>query len=151
VLIQALAVGLAQGRFKLGHVSANQVQNAFLAVHPALILHSEQAVEQVMRNHFGRQRAFVTRPGHIALHVLAVGFLSHSDLQGAEAGLGADSGGEDLIDGRTARAPPGEPCRSSIADASCGPCLASKSGGDVIDSANHVDVVPHGRQGRDRA
>ena len=103
VLVQTLLVGRAERRLHLLHVVADQIEHALLAVDPAFVLHAEQAIEQVLRNHLRRQRALVTRPAHVAVDVLAVRFLRHADLQRAEARLGADLRGEKLVDGSARR------------------------------------------------
>ena len=77
MLIETLPVGLRRAPAAARATSlADQVEHALLALDPALVLHAEQAVEQILRNHLRRQRALVAGPAHVAVHVLAVRFLA---------------------------------------------------------------------------
>src|SRR6202030_4121040 len=89
-------------------VGCNRVENAPLAIHPALFLSAEETVEQPVGNHLRGQRALVSSPAHVALHALAKGLLRHADLQRAESRIGADLPGDNLVDRRPARPAAGE-------------------------------------------
>ena len=143
MLVQSMAVRLAQGRGDIADIVHDQVQDTLLAVYPAFVFDAEEAVEEVMWNHLRRQSALEARPTHVAVNVLAVGFLGYSDLQGVETRFGADPGCEQLIDGRAGRSTArvsrarGEAAKRGEVTVA----LAVEPGGYVVDSADHVDII----------
>ena len=145
MLIETMPVRLAQSRLQFGHVLLNQVQNALLAIHPALVLHAEQAVKQILRNHLRRQRAIISRPTHVAMHVFAVRFLRDSDLQRMESRLGSHLRRQNLVDRGAAGAASciGRAGHQSAHGGEVPIALPVESGRDVIDSADDVNVVAH--------
>ena len=72
VLVQALAVGWTERRLQVREIFADRVEHALLASDPALITDAEEPIEQVLRDHFGRQRAVGARPTEVPMDVLAV-------------------------------------------------------------------------------
>src|SRR5205814_8464580 len=94
--------------FHLLGVLLHDVQNAFLAIHPSSLSHTEQPVEELMRQHFRRQGPVAIGPAQIALNAFAEGFLRYADLQGAEARFLSQFPRDYLIDRRAARSTSGE-------------------------------------------
>ena len=80
----------------------HRIQNAALAVNPALVASAEQTVEQAVRKFFWRERAIQTRPAHILLHGTAERFLGYADLQRTETRLVAQFVGDQLVEGSAA-------------------------------------------------
>ena len=114
-----------------------------LRVDPAGVAGAEQVIEELVRQHLRRQRAVVPGPAHVALDALAERFLRDADLDRAEARIAADSGGDDLVDGRSAGAVAGE--RGTGGDAAHRLVVAVAGAGGigrlVVQAAENVDVV----------
>ena len=108
MLVEPKRILLRQVLLKQSRILAHRVQDAALAVDPTLFLRAEQAVEQPVRNLFGRQRTVGSGPAHVPLHCAAERFLRHADLQRSEARFSADLARDDLIHRRTARSAAGE-------------------------------------------
>ena len=101
-----------------------------------------------VRNHLGRQRPFIARPAHIALHAFAERFLRHTDLQRPEARIAADLVGDHLIDGRSARSTAGKVGAGHQAAHRIGVAVAFTVGGRVVETAQHVNVFAPGCERR---
>src|SRR2546428_534176 len=104
MLLDAQPVFPAQFFFQTQRILAHGVEHALFALDPALVARAEDPVEQLMWNHFGRQRAVAPGPAQVALNALAKRLLAHTDLQGAETRLAADLRGDHLVDRRSAGA-----------------------------------------------
>ncbi len=81
MLVETLTVGRAEYRLQPLDIFGHQVEHALLAIDPAFVLHTEQAIEKILRNVLLRQRTLVAGPRHVAVNVFAVRFLSNADLQ----------------------------------------------------------------------
>ena len=107
MFVEAMPVRLAERRQQVRQVLTHGVEHALLAPDPALVPAAKQPVEQILRDHLGRQRAVVPRPTQVAMDVLAVRLLTHADLQRAEPRLPTNRPGDDLVDGGPAGAAAG--------------------------------------------
>src|SRR5262249_55416365 len=121
-----------------------------LAVNPAFVTNAEEALEEALRNHLRRQSPIGGSPAHVAMNVFAVRLLGHTDLEGAEAGLGAEVRGEYLADRQTTSAAPGigqarheRAHRLVMSVAGAGHARRG-----IVDAADHVDVLAQRAQRR---
>ena len=150
MLFHSGLVVLRQVLFKLRRVFEYRIQDTPLAIDPAFFALAEEAIEEPVRKHLGRESPFVTGPAHIALDALAEGFLGDSHLQRAETRVAADLGSDGLVDGRAAGAAPGE-ARAGH-EAAHGVVMAvagsRQSRRGIVESAEDVNIVAKLCQGR---
>src|SRR5262245_10430768 len=99
---------MTEGRREVRDILTHEVEDALLASDPGLILDAEETIEEILRDHLGRQRALESGPRHVALHVFAVGLLRDADLERTESRFGADFRGENLVERGAACAAPSE-------------------------------------------
>jgi hypothetical protein len=97
MLVQPRFVFLRKPLAKQSSLFGQRVEYAPLTVHPTQILGAEEAIEQSMRDVFGRQRTVRTRPTHVLLKRPAERFLRDTDLQRAEPRITAHFGGKRLV------------------------------------------------------
>src|SRR5262249_36417196 len=127
----------------------HRVENTALAIHPAFFALAEEAVEEPVRDHLRRQRALKSGPAHVALHALAERFLRHTDLEGPEARVPSELGGDHLVERRSAGPAAGEHRARHQAARRVRVAVARASGGRVVDAAQHVEIAAERRHGRE--
>ena len=120
------------------------IEDAALAIHPALFALAEQPVKEAVGNHLGRQGAFITGPAHVALHAFAEGLLSDANLQRPEAAVAPDLGGDHLIDGGPGGSASREWRTRHQAGHGVGMAIALASGRRIVHPAEYVEVAPEG-------
>src|SRR5580765_4980549 len=108
MILDARLILLAQRCFQIGSILAYRIENAALALHPALVAGAENAVEELMRNHLRRQGPVAAGPAQIALNTFTERFLADTDLERPKTRLPADARGDHLVDGRPAGAAAGK-------------------------------------------
>jgi hypothetical protein len=148
VLVQPGRIVGGQALAEKVGVGAHCVQDAALPLDPAMVLRSEQPVEQAVGNLLRRQRSVGPGPAHVLLHRPAERLLRHADLQGPEALPEGEPPGHDLVERRSARPATGEPGagherahRRRMAVEGC------VDDGRIVQAADDVDVVAKAGQG----
>ena len=146
-----MPIRLAERRLQARQIRADRVEHALLAGDPALIAHAEEPIEEIVRNHFGRERAVGASPTQVAVDVFTVRFLADADLKGAEPRLAAHRARNHLIDRRAA----GAAARVRRAGDERAHRFVMRVAGRrdarvrVVDAADDMDVVSNRRERRE--
>ena len=148
MLLEADLVLPAETLPQFSGVVPHGIEDAALAIDPALLHAAEETVEEARGKHFGRQGPVAAGPAHVALNAFAEGFLRDTDLQGAEAGVAAGLGCDHLVERHAAGAASGElgaghqrAHRAVVIVAGTG-----QAGRRVVDPGDHVHIVAEGGQ-----
>src|SRR5207244_5334776 len=80
IFFDARLVLAPESGFHRSRIVLNGVEDALLTIHPGPLADTEQTVEQLVRQHFRRQRTIAIRPAQVALDTLSEGLLRHADL-----------------------------------------------------------------------